>query len=80
VRLCVKLQALFVYVAIEVDRQTRHASDGFQTADKYRTDTGHDYRPCQAEIAIKPGVQQRAAVGLDAQYCVALRAHVEPWA
>ena len=60
-------QALVVDVAVEMDRELRHAGDRLVDVDERRRTVAADDPAGDAEVAVEPAVQQRAAVDLDAE-------------
>ena len=63
----VEEQALLVDVAVEVDRQLRHAGDRLVDVHERRGTVAADDPSGDAEVAVEPAVQQRPAVDLDAE-------------
>jgi hypothetical protein len=68
VPLLVQLEALVVDGAIEVKRQLRYPGNGRALHQRDAT-VGHEPSG-HAELAIKPGIEQRAAVDLDAELSI----------
>ena len=60
-------QPALVDLAVEVDRQLRHAGDRFVDVDQRGRAVGSDDAAGDAEIAVEPAVEQHAAVDLDAE-------------
>ena len=67
-----ELEPLPVHVAIEVDCQARHPSDGPRTSNEHGAHLGHYDRAGHTQVPIEPGMQQGAAIGFHAQECVPL--------
>ena len=70
VALAVEHQALVVDLAVEVDRELRHAQDRAVDQEQARSAgraVAHDHAAREPEVAIEPRVQERAAVDLDRQ-------------
>jgi hypothetical protein len=75
VLLLVQLQAVVVDPAVEVDGQLRDPHDRVR-AHQLGPPVGQHHPPGEAELAVQPGVEQRAAVDLQAQLGVAEAAEV----
>ena len=81
VLLRVELQTLVLDLAAEVDGEVRDPQQRTREVDQHALQTGSDLQadPArQREVAIQPGVQQHAAVGLDPDLSVAVGAQIRP--
>ena len=67
VGLTVEHEPALVDVAVEVDRQLRHAGDRLADVDEHVRAVGEDEAPGDAEVTIEPAVEEHAAVDLDAE-------------
>ena len=75
----VELETLLIELAVQVDRETRHAQEGPFEIDELAAEfssVAHDDTAGERQIAVEPGVEQHAAIGLDRELGVAVAVHV----